>query len=104
MLHPSGGNGLQAHRVNERIVHLARHHYRDTATLLERAVRAGGAEPVIIGGHQDTIPQFLGLLPAGLRDQFAGCFIADPHTLTRRRSVTSPIASSGTGGTCRTSA
>ncbi|HTQ89798.1 MAG TPA: hypothetical protein VMK84_09930, partial [Streptosporangiaceae bacterium] len=39
-------------------------------------------EPVIIGGHQDTIPQFLGVLPARLRDQFAGCFIADPHTLT----------------------
>ena len=78
----SGWYGLQAHRVNERIIELARHHYRDTATLLERAAQAGGAEPVILGGHQDTIPQFLGVLPAGLRDQFAGCFIADPHTLT----------------------
>jgi hypothetical protein len=77
-----GWHGLQAHRVSERIIHLARHHYHDTAALLERAVQAGGAEPVIIGGHQDTIPQFLGVLPAGLRDQFAGCFIADPHTLT----------------------
>jgi Bacterial archaeo-eukaryotic release factor family 10 len=78
----SGWHGLQAHRVNERIIQLARHHYHDTAALLERAVQASGAEPVIIGGHQDTIPQFLGVLPAGLRDQFAGCFIADPHTLT----------------------
>jgi len=78
----SGWYGLQAHRVNERIIQLARHHYHDTAALLERAVQASGAEPVIIGGHQDTIPQLLGVLPAGLRDQFAGCFIADPHTLT----------------------
>jgi hypothetical protein len=78
----SGWHGLQAHRANERIIQLARHHYHDTAVLLERAVQADGAEPVIIGGHQDTIPQFLGVLPARLRDQFAGCFVADPHTLT----------------------
>jgi len=78
----SGWYGLQAYRVNERIIQLARHHYHDVAALLERAAQAGGAEPVIIGGHQDTIPQFLGVLPAGLREQFAGCFIADPHTLT----------------------
>jgi peptide subunit release factor 1 (eRF1) len=78
----NGWHGLEAHRVNERIIQLARHHYHDTAALLERAARASGAEPVIIGGHQDTIPQFLGVLPARLRDQFAGCFIADPHTLT----------------------
>jgi len=78
----SGWYGLQAHRVNERIIQLARHHYHDTAAPLERAARASGAEPLVIGGHQDTIPQFLDLLPAGLRDQFVGCFIADPHTLT----------------------
>jgi hypothetical protein len=78
----SGWHGLEARRVNERIIQLARHHYHDTATLLERAAQASGAEPVIIGGHQDTIPQFLGVLPARLRDQFVGCFIADPHALT----------------------
>ena len=78
----SGWYGLQAHRVNERIIQLARHHYRDTAALLDRAARASGAEPLVIGGHQDTVPQFLDVLPAGLRDQFAGSFVADPHTLT----------------------
>jgi peptide chain release factor subunit 1 len=78
----SGWYGLQAHRVNERIIQLARHHYRDTAGLLEQASRASGAEPLVIGGHQDTIPQLLAVLPPGLRDQFAGSFVADPHTLT----------------------
>ena len=78
----SGWYGLEAHRVNERIIQLARHHYHDTATLLEQTARASGAEPLIIAGHQDTIPQFLGVLPAGLRDHFAGSFVADPHTLT----------------------
>ena len=78
----SGWYGLQAHRVNERIIQLARHHYRDTATLLERAARADGAEPLVIGGHQDTIAQFLAVLPSGLREEFAGSFVADPHILT----------------------
>jgi peptide chain release factor subunit 1 len=78
----SGWYGLQAHRVNERIIQLTRHHYHDTATLLDRAARTTGPEPLVIGGHQDTIPQFLAVLPAGLREEFAGSFVADPHTLT----------------------
>jgi peptide chain release factor subunit 1 len=78
----SGWYGLQAHRVNERIIELTRHHYLDTAALLERAVRASGPEPLIVGGHENSIPQFLAALPARLRDDFAGSFVADPHTLT----------------------
>ena len=78
----SGWYGLEAHRVNERIIQLARHHYRDTVALIVQASQASGAEPLIIGGHQDTIPQLLAVLPPRLRDQFAGSFVADPHTLT----------------------
>jgi hypothetical protein len=78
----SGWYGLQAHRVNERIIELTRHHYRDTAALLERAASASGPEPLVIGGHESSIAQFLAILPTGLRDHFAGSFIADPHTLT----------------------
>ena len=78
----SGWYGLQAHRVNERIIQLTRHHYHDTAALLERAARATGPEPLIIGGHENSMPQFLAALPARLRDDFAGSFVADPHTLT----------------------
>jgi peptide chain release factor subunit 1 len=78
----SGWYGLQAHRVNERIIQLARHHYHGTAALLERAANASGPEPLIVGGHENSIPQFLAVLPARLRDDFAGSFVADPHTLT----------------------
>jgi len=78
----SGWYGLQAYRVNERIIQLARQHYHDTAALLERAARATGPEPLVIGGHESSIAQFLAVLPAGLRDDFAGSFVADPHTLT----------------------
>jgi hypothetical protein len=78
----SGWYGLQAYRVNERIIQLARQHYPDPAALRERAARAAGPEPLVIGGHENSIAQFLAVLPAGLRDGFAGSFIADPHTLT----------------------
>jgi hypothetical protein len=78
----SGWYGLQAHRVDQRIIQLARHHYHDTAALLDHAARTGGPQPLVIGGHQDTIAQFLAVLPAGLRDHFAGSFAADPDTLT----------------------
>jgi hypothetical protein len=81
----SGWYGLEAYRVNQRIIELARHHYHDTAALLDHAVRAAGPEPLVVGGHEDTIPQFLAVLPAGLRDHFAGSFVADPHTLTPAR-------------------
>jgi hypothetical protein len=78
----SGWYGLQAHRVNERIIQLTRHHYHDTAALLEHAALATGPEPLIVGGHENSIPQFLAALSARLRDDFAGSFVADPHTLT----------------------
>lgn len=81
----SGWYGLEACRVNDRIIELARHHYHDTAALLERAARVSGPQPLVIGGHDETIPQFLAVLPAALRDQFAGRFVADSHTLTPAR-------------------
>jgi hypothetical protein len=36
-----GWHGLQAHRVSERIIQLARHHYHDAAALLEPGRRSG---------------------------------------------------------------
>jgi len=81
----SGWYGLEAYRVNDRIIELARHHYHDVAALLERAARDSGPKPLVIGGHDATVPQFLAVSPAGLRDQFAGRFVADPHTLTPAR-------------------
>jgi hypothetical protein len=77
-----GWYGLQAYRVNERMIQLTRQHFRATAALLDQAARAGGPEPLVIGGHQETIPQFVAMLSPALRDQFAGSFVADPHNLT----------------------
>ena len=77
-----GWYGLEAYRINDRVVELTRRHYRGTAAALEQGLRADGPEPLVIGGHEETIPQLLAAFPATLRAQFAGSFIADLHTLT----------------------
>ena len=80
-----GWYGLESHRVHERIIQLARHHFHDTAAIIEQASRADGNPPLVVGGHEQTMPQFLAALPAGLRDRVAGTFVADPHNLTPAR-------------------
>ncbi len=87
-----GWYGLQSYRVNERIAELTHHHFHDIADILAQAIRPG-QERLVIGGHADTIPQFLAMLPPDLRDRFAGSFVADTSTLTpaRARALASPI-------------
>jgi peptide subunit release factor 1 (eRF1) len=87
-----GWYGLQAHHVQERVMQLARHHYRDVAAILEQA-DVGDHEPLVIGGHQDAIGHLLQLLPPTLRADFAGSFTGDPLTLTpaRVRELAAPV-------------
>ena len=87
-----GWHGLQAHRIQRRIIELGRHHYRDTAAILERAA-ADEHMPLVIGGHQDSISGLLRALPPAAREVFAGSFHADPHTLTeaRIRELAGPV-------------
>lgn len=87
-----GWYGLEAHRVHQRVIQLARHHYRDTAAILERAA-ADHPKPLVIGGHQDAIAHLLQALPLTIREDFAGSFTADPHTLTpaRVRELAGPV-------------
>jgi Bacterial archaeo-eukaryotic release factor family 10 len=92
--HDFGGwYGLEAHRVNERVLQLARHHYRETAAILARAMRTGEPLPLVIGGHEESIGQFLATVPAELRERFAGSFAADPHAVTpaRVRELAGPV-------------
>jgi len=85
-----GWYGLQARRVQQRIIQLGRHHYRDAAAIL---ARAAPGEPLVIGGHGDSIAGLLQALPSAAREAFAGSFHADPHTLTdaRVRELAAPI-------------
>jgi peptide subunit release factor 1 (eRF1) len=90
-----GWYGLEAYRVHERVIQLARHHYRETAAILERAIRADERGPLVVGGREKSIAQFLGVLPGALRDRIAGSFVADPHTMTaaRVRELSGPAIS-----------
>ena len=87
-----GWYGLESYRVNERIAELTHHHFHDIAAILAQAIRPG-QERLVVGGHADTIPQFLAMLPPDLRDRFAGSFVADTSTMTpaRARALASPI-------------
>jgi len=87
-----GWYGLQAHRIQRRIIELGRHHYRDTAAILAQAA-AGGHVPLVIGGHRDSIAGLLRALPPAAREAFAGSFHADPHTLTEAgvRELADPV-------------
>jgi len=91
-----GWYGLEAYRIQQRIIQLARHHYKDTAAILERAARTRRHVPLVIGGHHDSITSLLQALPSTVRETFAGSFTADPHTLTpaRVRELASPVIDS----------
>jgi len=80
-----GWYGLESYRVQHRVTQLARHHYRDVAATLGRDAGAGDDRPLVLGGHPGAIKQLLALLPERLRQQYAGSFAADPHTLTAAR-------------------
>jgi hypothetical protein len=88
-----GWYGLESHRVQQRLIQLSRHHYRDTAAILAQAAGIGQRVPLVIGGHHDSVVGLLRALPPAVREDFAGSFTADPHTLTtaKVRELASPV-------------
>jgi hypothetical protein len=89
-----GWHGREDYGAQQRAAQLARHHYRDTAAMLAKAVAEGEQEPLVIGGHVDSIHQLLGSLPPGAQECFAGSFAVDASTLTpgRVRELAAPLA------------
>ncbi len=93
----AGWYGLEAYRVQQRIMELSKQHFRDTISILEhQSDRAGW--PLVLGGHDDEISQFLGLLPRSVRQSFAGSFTVDLQTATpgRVRELARPVIASWT--------
>ena len=80
-----GWYGLDSYHVQHRITELGRCHYRQVAALLEHLVRDGEPEPLVIGGHEDGIGQFLASLAPAVRAVFAGSFVVDTRALTPAR-------------------
>ena len=94
-----GWYGLESYRVQQRAARLARHHYHDTAAMLEKAMAEGEPQPLVIAGHEVSIRQLIACLPAGVRERFAGSFAADVHALTaaRVRDLAAPLAARWAG-------
>jgi hypothetical protein len=90
-----GWYGLESYRINDRVGELAHRHYRDTAAMLERSAQVG-ALPLVVGGHEDSVPAFLAALPGDVRGRFAGSFVVDPHTMTPAtvRALAAPVIES----------
>jgi peptide subunit release factor 1 (eRF1) len=88
----AGWYGLQAYRVQQRVIQLARQHFRDTIAILDRAVERT-RRPLVIGGHENEVNQFLALLPRQVRQEVAGSFRIDLQTLTpaRVRELATPV-------------
>jgi len=88
--------GLETRRIQQRIIRLDRHHYRDTAAILERVAETGRHVPLVIAGRHDSIAGLLQELPPAARETFAGSFTADTHALTpaRVRELAGPVIES----------
>ena len=54
-------------------------------------MRTGEPLPLVLGGHEESIGQFLRAAPAGLREHFAGSFAADPHRVAEFRELATPV-------------
>jgi hypothetical protein len=88
----AGWFGLEAYRIQHKMMKLARQHYHDTIGLLSRT-RDSSGRPLVLGGHEMQINQFLTLLPPNIRQRVAGSFNVDLQTATpaRVRELAAPV-------------
>jgi hypothetical protein len=80
----AGWYGLEAYRIQQRIMELSKQHFRDTISILAHTA-ASAARPLVLGGHDDEISRFQALLPRGVRATLAGSFKVDLQTATPGR-------------------
>jgi hypothetical protein len=90
----AGWYGLESYRIQQRIMTLTRQHYKDTISILERTAN-GERRPLVLGGHQNEINQFLGSLPLAVKDSVAGSFNVDLQIMTpgKVRELAAPVVS-----------
>jgi hypothetical protein len=91
----AGWHGLEAYRMQQRVMQLSRRHYRDTIGILSRATDEAN-QPLVLGGHEMQIHQFMGLLPHSVKERVAGSFNVDWQTVTpaRVRELAAPVIAS----------
>jgi hypothetical protein len=84
---------LEPSHGQQRVTELAPHLYHDAAAILDRQARNGNAQPLVVGGHADSVMHLLALLPRAVLTEYAGSFTADPCTLTlaTARELAAPV-------------
>ena len=94
----AGWYGLQGHRMQQRIMTLARRHYREVIDILERPAD-GEQRPLVLGGQRSEVSSFIGALPRQVAGSVAGSFHADLATMTpaRVRDLAAPVIAGFTG-------
>ena len=80
--HAGGWQGWKEDRTHHKAALLARRHYRETAARVDEVMRRTAAELLIVGGHQETVAEFLPFLPHPIRTRVAGTFTVDPATMS----------------------
>jgi hypothetical protein len=88
----AGWAGLEAHRMQQRILNMSKQHYRDTAAILEQTT-AATKRPLVLGGHEMQISHFLPMLPRTVNQRLAGRFAVDVRSATpgRVRDLATPV-------------
>ena len=88
----AGWHGLDAYRMQQRVMQLSRRHYRDTISTLSRATDEA-QRPLVLGGHETQINRFVTMLPNPVRQRVAGSFNVDWQTVTpaRVRQLSAPV-------------
>ncbi|HUJ07970.1 MAG TPA: hypothetical protein VLX31_17830 [Streptosporangiaceae bacterium] len=94
----AGWYGLQAHRMQQRIMTLARRHYREVIEILEHPAD-GEQRPLVLGGQRSEVSSFIGALPRQVAASVAGSFHADLAVMTpaRVRDLAAPVIARFTG-------
>ena len=80
----AGWYGLEGYRIQQRIMQLSKQHFRDTVSVLERS-SDGDSLPLVLGGHDSEISQFVSALPRAVRQAVVGTFSVDLQTATPGR-------------------
>jgi hypothetical protein len=90
-----GGWYLEPSDGRQRVTELAAHSHQDVAAILDRQARSGSSQPLVVGGHADSIMHLLAMLPRAVLTEYAGGFAADPRTLTLAgaRKLAAPVMS-----------